>query len=134
MGLGLSKTRLLVVDDEEIVHRSLRRAQQRGRIDVELLEAPNGAVALELLQEQPHDHPIVGILLDINMPVMDGFEVLATIRADAKFDGLKIVMHSSSDEQSDFNRAMKLGADGYQVKSSANSLVEAVARLVALTK
>ncbi len=121
--------RILVVDDEEIVHRSLRRAQQRGRIDAELQDANNGAEALELLSGQPSDTPIVGVLLDINMPIMDGFEFLSKVRASADYDHLKIIMLSSSDEPSDYNRAMKLGADGYQVKSSANSLVEAISRL-----
>lgn len=125
--------RILVVDDEEIVHRSLERARNKGRIDADLLHAQDGLEAIDVLEKSvttpSPDGPISGVLLDINMPAMDGFEFLTKIRADERFKQLTIVMLSSSDEQSDIVRATNLGADNYRIKDSANALVDAVRML-----
>jgi len=56
------------------------------------------------------------VLLDINMPKMDGFETLAAIRAHSHFRSLPVVMFSASDDAADMERALACGANGYLVK------------------
>ena len=65
-------------------------------------------------------HPFPGIvLLDISMPELDGFEVLALIREEPKFQGLPVFMFSNFNEPEDHERAKQLGANGYMAKSAS---------------
>ena len=56
------------------------------------------------------------VLLDINMPRVNGFETLKKIRADAEFKDVPVIMLSASDDESDMFEAFDLGASGYVVK------------------
>jgi len=75
----------------------------------------NGKEAL-LHLEKSNDKPVDLILLDINMPVMDGFEFLSHIRADARFEDIPVIICSTSNDAQDKARASDLGADGYVEK------------------
>lgn len=71
---------------------------------------------LEELRSVGVDPQKVIILLDINMPRMDGFDLLKQIRASTEFRGSPVVMLSASDNEADVMEAMSLGANGYLVK------------------
>jgi CheY-like chemotaxis protein len=110
---------LLVEDDSlDIINaeRELRKIKTRyslhiaknGRIALDMLRGENGAEKLDPL-------PLI-ILLDINMPKMDGFEFLQIIRSDPEYDSIKVFVMTTSNEQGDKIIAKKLGIEGYIVK------------------
>ena len=116
--------RILVVDDEPAVRESLRRALQLERYDVEL--AADGLEALERLGADDVD----AVLLDVNMPNLDGLETCRRLRADG--NGLPVLMLTARDQVSDRVAGLDAGADDYVVKPFA--LEELLARLRALLR
>ena len=78
----------------------------------EVISAKTGTEALALAEERQPDV----ILLDIMMPVMDGYEVLARLRSNEKTKDLKVIMLSALASEEDITKSMELGADGYLTK------------------
>lgn len=78
---------VLIVDDEDLFRDSIRDALESKYPNLQVLEAGNGQEALDQLEESPADV----VLTDINMPVMDGFNLLLALR-DRKFDGSVITV------------------------------------------
>jgi CheY-like chemotaxis protein len=70
------------------------------------------------------------VLLDLNLPQMDGFSVLQFIRADHRLKDLPVVIFTSSEQQSDKDRARKLGATDYVVKPSKVDLLVAFVQAI----
>jgi serine phosphatase RsbU (regulator of sigma subunit) len=103
-------SRILVVDDLE-ANRDLlaRRVQRFGHLTG---FADNGRVALEQLRASAWDL----VLLDITMPVMDGYETLREIKADPLLAHIPVVMVSAIDEIDSVVRCIELGADDYLAK------------------
>ena len=98
---------VLVVDDSITVRRVTQRLLQREGYRVAL--AADGLLALERLQEE---RPTV-VLSDIEMPRMDGFDLARNIRADARLEGLPIIMITSRIAEKHRQHAMELGANHY---------------------
>ncbi|RMX18574.1 response regulator [Vandammella animalimorsus] len=98
---------VLVVDDSITVRRVTQRLLKREGYRVAL--AANGAQALEMLQGE---RPIV-VLSDIEMPQMDGFELLGHIRADARIADLPVIIITSRTAQKHREHAIELGANHY---------------------
>jgi putative two-component system response regulator len=98
--------RVLVVEDEELVRRTLRRILEEQGLQVQ--EAGNGAEALTVL----HDGLDV-ILLDVQMPEMDGFEFLKRLRAHQRFSELPVVMVTGLDGRADRLKAAEHGASDF---------------------
>ena len=102
--------RILVVDDEEMVRRvclSFFRSE-----NFECQGAGNGAEALRMLAERPFDV----VLLDIDMPVLNGTETLRQLRAQPPCDHLKIIMTSGGVSADELAELLALGADDYLAK------------------
>ena len=99
---------VLVVDDE-LMNRSLIRATLGGFCDV--IEADSGAKALEQLQKQPVDL----VLLDVMMPLMNGYETCRKIKEQAK-EFVPVLLVTALDEQEDRNRGLESGADDFLTK------------------
>jgi phosphoserine phosphatase RsbU/P len=103
-------SRILIVDDLEINRDLLaRRVQRLGHLTG---FADNGRAALEKLRESVWDL----VLLDITMPVMDGYEALSKIKADPLLAHIPVVMVSAIDEIDSVVRCIELGADDYLTK------------------
>ena len=100
---------VLVVDDQEI-NRDILGAILED--DYELIYAENGREALELMRQHPEELSIV--LLDLMMPVMDGFEVLETVRQHKELKGIPIIVLTA--EKSAELRALQLGAADFITK------------------
>lgn len=101
---------ILVVDDistNNILMKNLLRVR-----NYEVLLAQSGIEALRIAEERKPDV----ILLDIMMPVMDGYEVLARLRSNEATKDIKVVMVSALGGKIDIKNAMDLGADGYITK------------------
>ena len=112
------KTRVLVVDDEEPIHRFLRPALQAS--GYEALSAETGAQALRLIATAAPDV----IVLDLGLPDMDGRDVLVEAR---KFSKSPIIILSARDQETEKIAALDLGADDYVEKPFA--IGEFLARL-----
>lgn len=101
---------ILVVDDNEDNRRIL--AQRLGRRGYTVTLASDGREALQLVETHKFDM----ILLDIMMPVLDGFGVLETVRRKHSLAELPIIMTTAKDESGDIVKALKLGANDYVTK------------------
>ena len=111
---------VLVVDDNEDNRYTLtRRLKRRGYDNV--VTAEHGQQALDLLGERPFDL----VLLDIMMPVMNGYQVLETIKSDPKLRHIPVIMISALDEMDSVVRCIKLGAEDYLAKPFNPTLLHA---------
>jgi len=116
----------LVVDDSITVRRVTQRLLERNGMRV--LTARDGMDAVALLAEHVPDI----ILLDIEMPRMDGYEVAAHVRADPRLHGVPIIMITSRVGDKHRARAIELGVDDYLGKPYQESqLIDAIGPLVA---
>jgi chemosensory pili system protein ChpA (sensor histidine kinase/response regulator) len=116
----------LVVDDSITVRRVTQRLLERNGMRV--LTARDGMDAISVLQENTPDI----ILLDIEMPRMDGYEVAAQVRADPRLKDIPIIMITSRVGEKHRARAIELGVDDYLGKPYQESqLLDAIAPLVA---
>jgi chemosensory pili system protein ChpA (sensor histidine kinase/response regulator) len=119
------RTCALVVDDSITVRRVTQRLLERNGMRV--LTAKDGVDALSLLQENLPDI----ILLDIEMPRMDGYEVAAHVRNDPRLKDIPIVMITSRVSEKHRARAIELGVDDYLGKPYQESqLLDAIEPLV----
>lgn len=124
-----NKTRcVMVVDDSVTVRKVTSRLLERQGMDV--LTAKDGVEAVALLQERRPDI----LLLDIEMPRMDGFEVARQVRHDDQLEGLPIVMISSRTGEKHQERATDLGVNRFLGKPFQESeLLETIDQLVEST-
>jgi len=99
---------ILLVDDA-MMNRMMLTGILGG--DYRILEAGNGKQCLELLREKAGQISLV--LLDINMPVMDGFEVLRTMNTNHTIEDVPVIMISSDDSEEAIRKAYELGASDY---------------------
>ncbi|HWC35328.1 MAG TPA: response regulator [Mycobacteriales bacterium] len=115
-------TTVLVVDDAADI-RLLQRAVL-GRSGYVVEEAASGPAALAALAKDPIPDIVV---LDIQMPVMDGWDTLAAIRADPRLVDLPVILCTVKSRPEDTERAWRAGCDGYLGKPfSITNLVEEV--------
>lgn len=104
----MEKQKILIVDDSEM-NRALLLDILEEQYDV--VEAVNGVEAISLLSRQRADYSL--LLLDIMMPEMDGFEVLAYINKYHWNDSFAVIMISADDSPENIKRAYDLGAFDY---------------------
>lgn len=115
---------ILLVEDDSIDAKAFMRAMNKMRIANPVTHAKDGVEGLEKLRAMPRPNLVI---LDINMPRMNGLEVLRHIREDeALHDTIVFVLTTSNDEQDKFE-AYNLNVAGYMLKSDmGNSFVRAV--------
>ncbi|HPF25348.1 MAG TPA: Hpt domain-containing protein [Steroidobacteraceae bacterium] len=120
-----SRTFVLVVDDSITVRRVTQRLLERN--DMRVLTARDGVDAMEVLAENTPDI----ILLDIEMPRMDGYEVAGQVRNDPRLADVPIIMITSRVGEKHRARAIELGVDDYLGKPYQEAqLLEAIEPLV----
>lgn len=103
-----NKSQILLVDDSKM-NRMILKEILGG--DYSILEAENGQECLEKMQAEAGN--IALVLLDINMPVMDGFEVLKAMNANHTIEDTPVIMISSEDSDAAIRRSYELGASDY---------------------
>ncbi|HLL23647.1 MAG TPA: response regulator [Kofleriaceae bacterium] len=107
---------ILLVDDDEVDVMTVRRAFQKANITNRLFVASNGVEALELLRGGTIPAHRRLILLDLNMPKMNGLEFLREVRNDPALAGLTVVVLTTSNEDRDRVDAFQLNVAGYLLK------------------
>lgn len=105
--MSAGSLKVLVVDDEPPIRKLLRMGLSTQGYDI--LEAPNGKVALELLEQKPDL-----VILDLGLPDIQGHDLLRTIRS--RNEALPIVVLSSRGDEAGKVQALDLGADDYVTK------------------
>lgn len=103
-----NKSQILLVDDSAMNRMMLTEIL---RDSYHVLEAENGRECMEKLQAEAGN--IALVLLDINMPVMDGFEVLKAMNANHTIEDIPVIMISSEDSDATIRRSYELGASDY---------------------
>lgn len=104
---------ILLIEDDAIEILKFNRSLIKLREVHELIEAHNGANALDILAENSQ---IDLILLDLNMPKMNGFEFLKQLRTDPNLKYIPTVVLTTSINRSDLKQAYSIGIAGYLVK------------------
>ena len=112
---------ILLVEDDEVDGMNVRRAFKKGHITNPLYIAGDGIQALEMLRSNTRQPPIFPserrlILLDLNMPKMDGIEFLKELRADPDLKQTPVVVLTTSNEDRDRVNAYDLNVAGYLLK------------------
>ncbi|MEL7085952.1 MAG: response regulator [Cyanobacteria bacterium J06597_1] len=112
-------TNILLVEDDEVDVMNVQRAFKCINVTNPLFVAGNGLEALKLLQESgegavPKQRLL--ILLDINMPKMNGIEFLRELRADSDLRHIPVIVLTTSDEDRDRFEAYRLNVAGYILK------------------
>jgi excisionase family DNA binding protein len=104
--LGSSTIQLLVVDDEKPVLDGLKRAFKPHQSQVDIVTTTSGVEALLLVSEnKPH-----GMLIDLNMPDLDGLEVCRRIRARKPLEGVRLITMTARHSQDMVEQSLKAGA------------------------
>jgi CheY-like chemotaxis protein len=120
--------RVLVVDDNDDLRELVRITLERGPFEV--LEAADGQQALAAVQQTRPDL----VLLDIEIPEVDGFAVCQRIKHDPTTAPIKVIMLTAAVQPEDRARAAAAGADGYVTKPfSLKSLISRLETELALT-
>lgn len=120
----MAGARVLIVEDEPNIVESLRFILQRAGFEVDIVS--NGQAVLQRL----HRDDFAAVVLDVMLPGMNGFEVLAQIRADRGLASLPVVVLTAKGQANDRRTAETLGASAFITKPFSND--EVVDRVRAL--
>ena len=117
-----AKPKILLIEDEELIAKAYKEGLERGGLEVMI--ALDGELGLKMVKEIRPDL----VLLDLVLPGMDGFTVLAELKADKEVMEIPVVILTVSGGGSTMAQAKKLGADDYLVKTdySMKDVVERV--------
>jgi len=106
---------ILLVEDDRVDTMTVRRALKDLKVTNQLICTTNGEEALEYLRDKSKKNPCV-ILLDLNMPKMNGIEFLKIAKADDELKKIPVVALTTSKEGRDIAESFSLGISGYIVK------------------
>ena len=117
--------KILIVDDEPNIVMSLEYTFKKNNFEVFI--ARDGQEALDIVKKKfPHV-----IILDVMMPMVDGYATLEQIRNDKNLEHTKVIFLSAKNKASDIEKGMALGADAYLTKPfSIKKVVETVLELL----
>ena len=107
---------ILLVEDDNVDVMTVKRALKDLKINNPLVSTSNGEEALEYLKNNDTKKPCI-ILLDLNMPKMNGIEFLKIAKADDTLKKIPVVVLTTSSQQQDIIDSFKLSVAGYIVKS-----------------
>ncbi len=106
---------ILLVEDDIVDAMTVERALGDLEISNQLTHKINGEETLEYLRSDSNETPCV-ILIDLNMPKMNGLEFLRLIKADETLKEIPVIVLTTSSEEQDVDESFKLGVAGYMVK------------------
>jgi CheY-like chemotaxis protein len=122
---------LIVIADDDLDDQELMRGGLKDcKVKVEISAVYNGLQLLDFLLKRGPYKNIIGlpdlIMLDLNMPLMDGFEVLKEIRSHDSFKSIPIYVITTSRRKEDKEMAMILGANGFYHKGSSSKDIRSI--------
>jgi CheY-like chemotaxis protein len=110
----IENIKVLAVDDSKTIRKMYKKhIPEAFEKYIEVLEAENGKQALEVLNDNPD---VLVVFLDVNMPVMDGYQFLRTVRLMPQFEKLKVVMATSESDKEVVRKMLQAGANSYLIK------------------
>lgn len=110
---------ILLVEDDQMDVMNVQRELRKQNITVPLVHARNGREALNLLRGENGETKIARpslVMLDLNMPRLNGLELLKILRTDPEFNDLNVFIMTTSDLDADRSGANELGVSGYIIK------------------
>lgn len=118
--------KILIAEDDKFLANAYRLKLTKAGFDVQIVG--DGAELLTTLETFVPDL----ILLDLVMPVMDGFSTLENLRSNPKYKSITVIVASNLGQKEDIDRATNLGATDFVVKSdiSLNMLIEKINKLI----
>ena len=123
----LKKVKILLAEDDKFISRAYKDGLERAGFEVTL--ASDGVEAMKKIREIKPDL----MLLDLIMPVKNGFEVLAEVKQDRELSRIPVIVISNLGQESDIQKGRDLGANDYLIKAnySMSEVVEKIKRLLA---
>jgi two-component system chemotaxis response regulator CheY len=112
--------RALVIDDSRTVRAIIGKILRDEGLEV--VEAANGREGLECLRQPPG---VELVLVDWNMPEMDGLDFIKAVRADRAYDAVRVMMVTTETEQGQVIRALEAGANEYVMKPFTREILVA---------
>ena len=118
---------ILLVEDDQVDAMMVERALGELEVASQLVRTTNGEEALEYLRTEKSNKKPCVILLDLNMPKMNGVEFLKVAKADDELKKIPVVVLTTSKDEQDIVESFKLSVAGYMVKSvNYKKFVEAI--------
>jgi CheY-like chemotaxis protein len=127
---GLS---ILLVEDDDVAAESVTRSLKKVSSDIEIVTAENGQIALDIIEGKRDSCTITRpyiVLLDLNMPIMNGHEFLEEIRSSEKHKDIVVFVLTTSDDDRDRSKAYHNNIAGYMIKSSVGPQFSKLATLL----
>ena len=106
---------ILLIEDDIVDAMTVKRALSDIKVTNALFTVGNGEEALEYLQDSNNEQPGI-ILLDLNMPKMNGIEFLKVMKNDNSFKRIPVIILTTSQEENDKIESFNLGVAGYMIK------------------
>lgn len=106
---------ILLIEDDRVDAMTTERAMKELNVANELVHTINGEEALDYLRDTRKENPCI-ILLDLNMPRMNGFEFLEIVKRDNYFKKIPVVVLTTSKEDKDKIDSFNLNVAGYMIK------------------
>jgi len=116
---------ILLVEDDDVDAMAIKRALNKRRISNNMVRAVNGVEALEMLHAGAVSGPYV-VLLDLNMPRMNGLEFLQAVRDDPKLRRTTVFVLTTSERENDIVQSYNLNVAGYFLKESLSHEVHTI--------
>src|SRR3989338_4801218 len=113
--MKITNAHILMVEDDQVDVMTVKRALKEIHVTNPLVNLENGEEALKYLRDSKSTKPCI-ILLDLNMPIMNGIEFLQVAKRDAQLKRIPVVVLTTSEEQQDKVNSFNLGVAGYMAK------------------
>lgn len=110
----MNSLKILLIEDDMIEIMKMKRVMGSLNLNHQIIEANNGEEAIEILKSSKELPDI--ILLDLNMPKMNGIEFLGILKANEKFKYIPSIILSTSNNKHDLKECYKIGIAGYIIK------------------
>jgi CheY-like chemotaxis protein len=113
--MKVSNRPILLIEDDHVDIMTIKRALKEIEVGNTVVSRENGEEALAYLNDARNARPCI-ILLDLNMPIMNGIEFLQLAKRDASLRSIPVIVLTTSEEQQDKVSSFNLGAAGYMAK------------------
>lgn len=119
--------RVLIIDDSKSMRSILRKMM--SELGFETFEAEDGSQAIQRLKEHG---PMELALVDWNMPVMNGYEFIQAVRADAAYNEMKLMMVTTENSMESVTMALKAGANEFVMKPFTKDIINSKLALLGI--